>query len=102
MAIGLEHQEILAGHLARWRGLAAEAARTAAHEATITSIQQDEPTTGLGGGDTPVDGAGVNTAQASVRAERSGKGNGRVYSIAFGIRNALKVSDGLGSNEAVC
>ena len=51
--------------------------------ATIKSIFQDEPTNGLGDGDTPIDGYGVGTTQARVRSERSGNGNGRVYYIAY-------------------
>ena len=50
---------------------------------TIASIFQDEPTNGLGDGDTPIDGQGVGTGTAMVRAERSGTGNGRVYHISF-------------------
>ncbi|OYV67413.1 MAG: hypothetical protein B7Z74_09625, partial [Deltaproteobacteria bacterium 21-66-5] len=50
---------------------------------TVTGITQDEPTNGLGDGDTAPDGFGVGTASAQVRAERSGTGNGRVYRIAF-------------------
>jgi hypothetical protein len=50
---------------------------------TITSIFQDEPTNGLGDGDTSPDGQGVGTDIAQVRAERAGNGNGRVYHIGF-------------------
>jgi CARDB len=50
---------------------------------TITGITQDEPTNGLGDGDTAPDGFGVGTTQAQVRAERSGTANGRVYAISF-------------------
>jgi|GEM_PF-2465620 len=50
---------------------------------TINSITQDEPILGLGDGDTSPDGAGIGTSAASVRAERSGKGNGRMYEISF-------------------
>lgn len=50
---------------------------------TVTGITQDEPTNGLGDGDQTPDGFGVGTAQAQVRAERSGTGNGRVYAIPF-------------------
>ncbi len=50
---------------------------------TITGISQDEPTNGLGDGDTAPDGFGMGTAQPQVRAERSGAGNGRVYAISF-------------------
>ena len=50
---------------------------------TITRITQDEPVLGIGSGDTAPDGKGVGTDSASVRAERSGTGNGRVYQISF-------------------
>jgi hypothetical protein len=59
---------------------------------TITAITQDEPTNGLGDGDTCPDGFGVGQSQAQVRAERSGLGNGRVYRIAF------TASDGKGGS----
>lgn len=49
----------------------------------VTGITQDEPTNGLGDGDTCPDATGVGTGQAQVRAERSGTGNGRVYTIRF-------------------
>jgi len=49
----------------------------------ITGITQDEPVNGLGDGDTSPDGFGIGQSEARVRAERSGKGNGRVYRIAF-------------------
>ncbi|HEU4769630.1 MAG TPA: hypothetical protein VFS77_19845, partial [Pyrinomonadaceae bacterium] len=57
---------------------------------TINSITQDEPILGLGDGDMSPDGAGVGTSTPSVRAERSGKGNGRMYEITF------SASDGKG------
>ncbi len=50
---------------------------------TIDSIFQDEPVGGLGDGNTAPDGFGVGTSTASVRAERDGAGNGRVYHVAF-------------------
>jgi hypothetical protein len=50
---------------------------------TVTGITQDEPVNGLGDGDTSPDGFGIGTAQAQIRAERSGTGNGRVYAITF-------------------
>ena len=53
----------------------------------VTSIRQDEPTNTVGDGNTPIDGYGVGTSTAQVRAERSGTprvpGNGRVYHISF-------------------
>ena len=48
----------------------------------VTSIFQDEPTQGLGDGDTPIDGV-ISNGAAQVRAERSGLGNGRVYYLNF-------------------
>jgi hypothetical protein len=47
---------------------------------TITSIRQDEPVAEHGA----PDGRGVGSATAEVRAERLGKGDGRVYHIGFG------------------
>lgn len=49
---------------------------------TVTSITQDEPVNGLGDGDTGPD-AVIGTGGAKLRAERAGKGNGRVYEIHF-------------------
>jgi hypothetical protein len=47
----------------------------------------DEPTNTSGDGNTAIDGAGVGTDTAEVRAERTGDkkvpGNGRVYHIGF-------------------
>jgi hypothetical protein len=49
----------------------------------IVSISQDEPLLGGGSGNTCPDGKGVGTSSASVRAERSGTGDGRVYRVSF-------------------
>lgn len=53
----------------------------------VTGIWQDEPTNTQGDGNTPIDGYGVGSSTAQVRAERSGTprtpGNGRVYHIYF-------------------
>ena len=58
-----------------------------AAEITITGILQDEPTDTTGDANTAIDGQGVGTAVAQVRAERTGDarkpGNGRVYEILF-------------------
>ncbi len=50
---------------------------------TITGITQDEPLNGGGSGNTCPDATGVGTATASLRAEREGTGDGRVYQISF-------------------
>ena len=50
----------------------------------ITGIEQDQPTTGGGSGNTCPDGKGVGTDTALVRAERDGTSkDGRIYHIAF-------------------
>jgi CSLREA domain-containing protein len=49
---------------------------------TVTSVFQDEPVTH------GPDATGVGTATASVRAERDGGGDGRVYHISFTATNA--------------
>ena len=49
---------------------------------TATSVTQDEPVIGTGDGHTSPD-AVIQAGVASVRAERAGNGNGRVYRIAF-------------------
>jgi len=49
----------------------------------IDSITQDEPNKGLGKGDKSPDGFGVGTETASIRVERDGGGDGRVYEISF-------------------
>jgi len=46
----------------------------------VTQVSQDEPINGEGSGDTAPD---AQLAPLAVRAERSGQGNGRVYTIAF-------------------
>jgi hypothetical protein len=56
---------------------------------TITSIRQDEPTDEVGDGAFAPDGV-IADAIASVRAERDGSGDGRVYHVGF------KASDGRG------
>ncbi len=49
---------------------------------TITGVAQDEPVNGTGDGDTSPDGV-IMGDTAVVRAESSGNGNGRVYTIRF-------------------
>lgn len=53
---------------------------------TVTGITQDEPTNGLGDGDTGVDGV-IGTDSVELRAERSGLDDGRVYVIGFTATN---------------
>lgn len=50
---------------------------------TITGISQDEPVEDDGDGNTSPDGRGVGDNEAEVRSERSGRGDGRVYHVAF-------------------
>jgi hypothetical protein len=49
----------------------------------VTAIAQDEPLDDAGSGATCPDASGVGTDTAMVRSERSGRGDGRVYHIAF-------------------
>lgn len=49
---------------------------------TITGVTQDEPTNGLGDGDTAMD-AIIDGGMVLLRSERSGKGDGRVYRVSF-------------------
>ena len=48
---------------------------------TVTSIRQDEPTDATGDGATCVDGFGAGTGTPTVRRERAGGGEGRVYHL---------------------
>jgi hypothetical protein len=50
---------------------------------TIDRVTQDEPTKGLGDGDTAIDAVINGNGTVLLRAERSGKGNGRVYHVHF-------------------
>jgi cysteine-rich repeat protein len=50
---------------------------------TVTAIAQDEPLDATGDGATCPDGIGVGIDTASLRSERSGGGDGRVYHVAF-------------------
>jgi hypothetical protein len=51
-------------------------------QVTVTGVTQDEPVNGLGDGDTSPD-AVLQGGSALVRAERSGGGTGRLYTVAF-------------------
>ncbi len=50
---------------------------------SVTGVTQDEPINGLGDGDTSPDAVIQSDGSVLLRAERAGKGNGRVYSIQF-------------------
>ena len=69
---------------------------------TVTGITSDEPTAsikGAGGDKHAPDASGVGTDTASLRAERSGTGNGRVYEITFVASDGI--ADTVG-NVTVC
>jgi hypothetical protein len=55
---------------------------------TVTSIFQDEPVQSAGSGNTSPDATGVGTGNPSVRAERDGGNDGRVYHISFTATSA--------------
>ena len=54
----------------------------------IDAVTQDEPTNGLGAGDSCPDAQGIRSSTAVLRAERSGTGTGRVYTIFFSAVDA--------------
>jgi hypothetical protein len=58
----------------------------------VSAISQDEPVNGTGDGDTCPDATGIGTATASLRSERAGTGDGRVYHVSF------TASDGKGGS----
>lgn len=60
----------------------------------ITAVTQDEPTHGDGDGDTPIDAVIQADGTVLLRAERSGKGNGRVYHIHFTATNSVGSASG--------
>jgi hypothetical protein len=65
---------------------------------TVTGIFQDEPTDTTGDGNSAIDGHGVGTPVASVRAERiadsKNAGNGRVYEIQFTATDGTNTCSG--------
>lgn len=50
---------------------------------TMTAITQDEPVMSKGSGRTAPDASGIGSSGATVRAERDGGGDGRVYALHF-------------------
>lgn len=55
---------------------------------TVTNVQQNEPLSQAG---TP-DATGIGTPSVSLRADRAGKGDGRVYHLVFEARDPLGAS----------
>jgi hypothetical protein len=58
-------------------------------------VTQDEPTSGLEGGDTPIDAIINADGTVLLRAERSNKGDGRVYRVYFTARDFEGSSSGM-------
>ena len=61
----------------------------------IVSVQSNEPVNGLGDGDTAPDWQIVGDHGLSLRAERSGKGSGRVYTVTLQAKDAAGNLSGL-------
>jgi hypothetical protein len=65
---------------------------------TITGVTQDEPTNGLGDGDTAIDAIIHHYADkddtVDLRAERSGRGDGRVYRVSFDVVDPEQTAHG--------
>jgi len=65
---------------------------------TITGVSQDEPTNGLGDGDTPVDAMIHSYSDkddtVDLRAERSGNRDGRVYRVSFTVQDPEQSASG--------
>jgi hypothetical protein len=66
---------------------------------TITGVTQDEPTNGLGDGDTPIDAIIHHYADkddtVDLRAERSGNRDGRVYRVSFNVADPEQSASGM-------
>jgi hypothetical protein len=62
----------------------------------VTSVMQDEPTNGLGDGDTPIDAVIHSDGTVDLRAERTGTpkvpGNGRVYHVSFMATDSMSAT----------
>jgi hypothetical protein len=55
----------------------------------ITAVESNEPVDGLGDGDTSPDWEITGDLTLNLRAERSGKGNGRIYTITVECSDAV-------------
>ena len=55
---------------------------------TLVSVTSNEPDNGLGDGDTANDIVIVDDFTFNLRAERSGTGQGRVYTITYQVTDA--------------
>lgn len=55
---------------------------------SVTSITSDEPVNGTGEGDTEPDWAVASPHSVTLRAERAGSGDGRVYTVTITARDA--------------
>jgi hypothetical protein len=58
----------------------------------ITSVNSNEPVNGPGDGNTATDWQVIGNLSLNLRAERSGKGNGRTYTIAITCSDASENS----------
>jgi len=61
----------------------------AAPKSKITAVASNEPINGLGDGDTGPDWEITGDLTLNLRAERSGKGDGRIYTITFQCSDAV-------------
>jgi hypothetical protein len=52
-------------------------------------VNSNEPTNGLGDGDTAPDWVVSSELTAQLRAERAGKGNGRIYSLSVACQDTI-------------
>jgi hypothetical protein len=59
---------------------------------TITKVTSDEPTSGQGDGDTAIDAVIQSNGSVLLRSERSGNGDGRVYTITYTATTPLGAS----------